>query len=182
VIQKNLAKSYLRYVVNAFAKAYEYGHGDDADLPKSYSYPPSLVAEMNGLLEEVYSAAELDNIYENQEEEDADSSNNSSENGGENIPDFMVVINGAGYFDFTKYGIAMANDARVIWMYTRPFYDQAPNFSRDISYLKFRTDDFSRFPLRLFAAALYGIGLVILSIPTAQTFYLLSKNIIARLF
>lgn len=180
---KNLAKSYLRYVVNAFAEANDHNYEDDTHFHESYSYPSSLVGEMHGLLEELYSAADFHD--EQAGEDNAAStctSGSETKNDHEDMPDFMEVMNGAGYLDFTNFGIAMASEARVNWGYTIPFYNEAPNFSRDIAYLKFRTDDFSRFLARFLTVTLYGIGFALLSIPTAQTFYLLSKNVMAHFF
>lgn len=180
---KNLAKSYLRYVVVAFANANDHNFEDDTHIQERFSYPSSLGGEMHGLLEELYSAANFHD--ENEVDDTGDSSHISgseAENNYEDMPDFMEVMNGAGYLDFTNFGIAMASGAKINWPYTIPFYNEAPNFSRDIAYLKFRTDDFSRFPARILTTTLYGIGLALLSIPTAQTFYLLSKNAIAHFF
>ncbi len=176
---KNLAKSYLRYVVQAFASANNYGYAGNASFRERLSYPSSLIGEMHGLLEELYGAA---NFHDEHESDDSNVSSNETENIHEEMPDFMEVMNAAGYLDFTKFGIAMANEIRLNWAYTMPFYDEAPNFSRDIAYLKFRTDDFSRFASRFVTAALYGIGFFLLSIPTAQTFYLLFKNAVSHIF
>ncbi|SOE16278.1 hypothetical protein SAMN05877838_1139 [Hoeflea halophila] len=177
---KNLAKSHLRYVVQAFAKAHEYDF-DREDYRANYSYPDTLIGEMNGLLEELYNAAESADIAESDESAEVGATpDGSAEVEYEDIPDFMEVMNGAGYYDFTKYGIAMANEVRINWVYTVPFYGQAPNFSRDIAYIKYQTDEYSRFSARMLTLIFYIFGLIILSIPTVQTFYLLSVNVLYR--
>lgn len=179
---KNLAKSYLRYVVQAFAKAAEPQIAEKYPYPESLSYPNSLVSEMHGLLEELYQAADFDHSTDiSSEEANSEVTENSeikADQSHEDMPDFMNVMNGAGYFDFSNFGIAMANEVRVNWAYTIPFYDEAPNFPRDIAYIKYRTDDFSKFSARFLVMLFYTIGFSLLSIPTAQTFYFLSKTIL----
>lgn len=183
---KNLAKSYLRYIINAFANAKDHNYEDETHIPVNYSYPSSLEGEMGGLLEELYLAAGFDNIDDEDGSGDPGVSNDSSGDENESddgdLPDFMEVMNGAGYLDFTHFGIAMASGARVYFSYTVPFYNQAPNFSRDIAFLKYRTDDFSRFSLRILTTILYGFGFFLLSIPTIRTFFLLSKNALTWLY
>lgn len=166
---KNLAKSYLRYIVNEFAKAQSHKYEEGSHAPVNYSYPSSLKREMVRLFGELYLAADFDKFGGQYGGEDGDR------------PEFMKVMNGTGYVDYTQFGIGMAIEVRAFFAYTEPFYNQAPNFSRDIAFLKYQTDDSSRFPLRVLTAILYGIGFFLLSIPTIRTFFLLSKNALTGL-
>ena len=139
---------------------------------------------MQGLLQELYSAADYEYPYPNENDDTVATKGGSqpeAESDDHDWPDFMEVMTGSGYLDFTEYGIAMSNEIRIMWAFTIPFYEQAPNFARDIAFIKYRTDDFSRFPLRFLTATLYTLGLLLLSIPTAQTFYYLSKNVLIRI-
>ncbi|WP_319496115.1 hypothetical protein [uncultured Cohaesibacter sp.] len=183
---KNLAKSYLRYIVQSFAIAAERINQKGNQPEETYSYPSSLLSEMNNLIGEIFNAAdfndESDEHVDSDPTESPDAAGNNASYLQNDDPDFMRVMNGAGYFDYTNFGIAMANEIAAYKCYTIPFYNQATNFPRDIAFLKFQTDDFSRFPARLLTAILYGIGLLLLSIPTIQTFVLLSKNVVMKVF
>lgn len=179
---KSLAKSHLRYVVHAFADYHkialiendpmveqerEYGAQGTHEYIESLSYPRSVYAEMTNLLEELYEAADF--------------GENGCDDEHYEQPEFMDPMLGSGYLDFTEFGIAMASGLRIYFAYLFPFYEQAPNFARDIAYMKFRTDDFRNFNARLITAAFYLIGFALLFVPTISTFYLLSKTILTQM-
>ncbi|MCB5203173.1 hypothetical protein LH464_11900 [Neorhizobium sp. T786] len=122
----------------------------DDDAGNTPDFPDELGSEFHGLMEELYKAVD----------DDVDGA-----------PEVML---GSGYLDFTKLARSIWNNVRAQWVWTQPFYSAAPNFARDIAFVKYRFLDYTRFRMRLAVALVYLVGFLLLLKPTLHATALLA--------
>lgn len=96
----------------------------------------------------------------------------------EDIEDYPEFMMGSGYFDYHAMAEVLAMDRRVHWPFTLGFKDIVPKFAKDIAFVLHRSLDYQHFKSRFFIALLYLVGFVLLLVPTAKTFFLLSYSFV----
>lgn len=114
-------------------------------------YPSSLEGDFEGLMAELYGAVEFDGDIDG-------------------MPDVMLP---SGYLDHTELARSVWHNIRPNWVFTLPFYDVAPQFARDIAFLKFKSLDYSVFLVRVSLAFIYACGFALVLKPTLHVFLLL---------
>ncbi len=124
--------------------------GGASEVFDTTEYPAELESDFHALMQELYGAVDLEEVDE--------------------VPEVMMST---GYLDFTNLAEMVWRNARATWAITMPFYDAAPKFARDIAFLKHRSLDYSKFPIRLFIATVYLVGFVLLAKPSVHIFVLL---------
>ena len=149
-----LAKASFRAVLEIHFKSRHDLERPDFHMPNP-EYPDDLEGDFHNLMEELYSKYT--------EEEDP------SEAGS----DFPEVMLPTGYLDFTDLARMLYENQRVVWPITLPFFALVPDFARDISFVKFRSLEYTRYAVRCYIALFYSIGFVLISLPTLRTFFVL---------
>ena len=128
----------------------------ESEAEKRLDYPHELEGDFHGLMEELYQAVDFDD---------------GVDYGDSDMPEVML---GSGYLDYTELARRIWNKIRIDWPFTLPFYAAAPQFARDIAFLKFKSLDYTRFGIRVTLALIYVFGFALLLKPTLQVFFLLA--------
>lgn len=162
-----LAKDNLQTVLNIyFDNINDQNRNESVSKPE---YPDDLVGDFHSLILEMYQSSDFgEHEFSDESDEDAD----------EQFPEIMTPT---GYFDMHEFANFIHSNVRISWHYSIPFRDQAPKFAKDISFVKYRSLDLSKYRIRKIAAFIYVLGFATLSVPTAKTFVLLAKSVIVTM-
>lgn len=123
----------------------------DDGLYARTDYPDTLKGEFHELMQLLYENVDFGGDYEGPE-----------------------VMNGAGYLDFTPLARMVWHHVKATWIVTLPFYNVAPQFARDIAFLKYRSFDYTRLRVRTLVALTYLVGFLLLLKPTLHVFALVA--------
>lgn len=133
----------------------------DFELPNA-EYPNELEADFHNLMEAMYSATDF------------------GEDEGGDI-DFPEVMMPTGYLNFHSFAEMVYRSIAAEKIYWMPFRSVAPIFAKDIAYLKYKSDDYSKYRTRIVVTLFYFLGLIITLIPTVKTFLFLTISLISGL-
>ncbi len=126
---------------------------EGTEVEARLDYPDILASDFHGLMEELYNAQDF------------------SEGHPDDMPEVML---GSGYLDYTNLARRIWANVRAEWAFTLPFYAAAPQFARDIAFVKFKSLDYTNFNIRVAVASIYAVGFLLLLKPTLHVFWLLA--------
>lgn len=160
-----VAKSKLQFVLDAYFK-------ENRNVERDFSlatpeYPLEVEQDFYNLISEMFSKTD----YQGTPSSDANAEDEHSGMG--------EVYFATGYPNIHEIARMVWSSPKAIWAFTLPFKDLSQDFAKDIAYVEFKTLNYSSFKIRLWIAALYVIGFLLLLKPTAETFFRLAINTLA---
>lgn len=85
------------------------------------------------------------------------------------------ISTGAGYYSAWQIANTVCLAPKATWAFSEPYRELAcTKFASDILFVKYEVDDYSFPSLRFLTACLYGIGFLLLLIPSVLTFLSIS--------